>query len=280
MTREIKVAHSPDSDDAFMFYALATDKLDTGDIQFTHVLRDIQTLNQIAMTTREYDVTAVSFHAYAYLAEHYMLLPHGASIGDGYGPIVVARDPFPASEISRKRIAVPGTLTSAYLALRLHTPEFEYGVVPFDEIIEAVVDGSYDAGLLIHEGQLTYHEQGLGKVVDLGDWWKKETGLPLPMGGNVIRRELGPDLQRQVSYWLHRSIEYSMEHRQDALNYALQFARDMPAETADRFVAMWVNQSTLGYTDRDRQAVQLLLDEGFRKGVIPRQVAVEFVPAT
>jgi 1,4-dihydroxy-6-naphthoate synthase len=280
MTREIKVAHSPDSDDAFMFYALATDKLDTGDIQFTHVLRDIQTLNQIAMTTREYDVTAVSFHAYAYLAEHYMLLPHGASIGDGYGPIVVARDPFPASDLSRKRIAVPGTLTSAYLALRLHTPEFEYGVVPFDEIIEAVVDGSYDAGLLIHEGQLTYHEQGLGKVVDLGDWWKKETGLPLPMGGNVIRRELGPDLQRQVSYWLHRSIEYSMEHRQDALNYALQFARDMPAETADRFVAMWVNQSTLGYTDRDRQAVQLLLDEGFRKGVIPRQVAVEFVPAT
>ena len=280
MTREIKVAHSPDSDDAFMFYALATDKLDTGDIQFTHVLRDIQTLNQIAMTTREYDVTAVSFHAYAYLAEHYMLLPHGASIGDGYGPIVVARDPFPASELSQKRIAVPGTLTSAYLALRLHTPEFEYGVVPFDEIIEAVVDGSYDAGLLIHEGQLTYHEQGLGKVVDLGDWWKKETGLPLPMGGNVIRRELGPDLQRQVSYWLHRSIEYSMEHRQDALNYALQFARDMPAETADRFVAMWVNQSTLGYTDRDRQAVQLLLDEGFRKGVIPRQVAVEFVPAS
>jgi 1,4-dihydroxy-6-naphthoate synthase len=155
MTREIKVAHSPDSDDAFMFYALATDKLDTGDIQFTHVLRDIQTLNQIAMTTREYDVTAVSFHAYAYLAEHYVLLPHGASIGDGYGPIVVARDPFPASELSRKRIAVPGTLTSAYLALRLHTPEFEYGVVPFDEIIEAVVDGSYDAGLLIHEGQLT-----------------------------------------------------------------------------------------------------------------------------
>ncbi len=280
MTREIKVAHSPDSDDAFMFYALATDKLDTGDIQFTHVLRDIQTLNQIAMTTREYDVTAVSFHAYAYLAEHYMLLPHGASIGDGYGPIVVARDPFPASELSRKRIAVPGTLTSAYLALRLHTPEFEYGVVPFDEIIEAVVDGSYDAGLLIHEGQLTYHEQGLGKVVDLGDWWKKETGLPLPMGGNVIRRELGPDLQRQVSYWLHRSIEYSMEHRQDALNYALQFARDMPAETADRFVAMWVNQSTLGYTDRDLQAVQRLLDEGFRKGVIPRQVVAEFVPAS
>ncbi|MGA1368482.1 MAG: MqnA/MqnD/SBP family protein [Blastocatellia bacterium] len=280
MTREIKVAHSPDSDDAFMFYALATNKLDTGDIQFTHVLRDIQTLNQIAMTTREYDVTAVSFHAYAYLAEHYMLLPHGASIGDGYGPIVVARDPFPASELSRKRIAVPGTLTSAYLALRLHTPEFEYGVVPFDEIIEAVVDGSYDAGLLIHEGQLTYHEQGLGKVVDLGDWWKKETGLPLPMGGNVIRRELGPDLQRQVSYWLHRSIEYSMEHRQDALNYALQFARDMPAETADRFVAMWVNQSTLGYTDRDLQAVQRLLDEGFRKGVIPRQVVAEFVPAS
>jgi 1,4-dihydroxy-6-naphthoate synthase len=279
MTREIKVAHSPDSDDAFMFYALATDKLDTGEIHFTHVLQDIQTLNQVAMTTREYDVTAVSFHAYAYLAEHYLLLPHGASIGDGYGPLVVAREAFPAGELSRKRIAVPGTLTSAYLALRLHTPEFEYGVVPFDQIIDAVVSGTYDAGLLIHEGQLTYHQQGLSKIVDLGAWWKKETGLPLPMGGNVIRRDLGPELQRQVSYWLHRSIEYSMEHRQDALNYALQFARDMPEETADRFVAMWVNQSTLGYTAQDREAVQRLLDEGFRQGIIPQQVRVEFVPA-
>lgn len=275
--REIKVAHSPDSDDAFMFYALATDKLDTGALQFTHVLKDIQTLNQVAMTTREYDVTAVSFHAYAYIADHYALLPHGASIGDGYGPIVVAREPFSASELKNKRIAVPGTLTSAYLALRLHTPEFEYAVVPFDEIIDEVAGGRYDAGLLIHEGQLTYHEQGLNKIVDLGQWWKQETSLPLPMGGNVIKRELGAELQREVSSWLHRSIQYSMDHREDALRYAMQFARDMPVETADRFVEMWVNNSTLGYTDRDRQGVRLLLDEGFRKGIIPHQVQVEFV---
>jgi 1,4-dihydroxy-6-naphthoate synthase len=276
MTREIKVAHSPDSDDAFMFYALATDKLDTGELHFTHVLRDIQSLNQVAMTTREYDVTAVSFHAYAYIAEHYILLPHGASIGDGYGPIVVARDNFPAGDLKKKRIAVPGTLTSAYLALRLHTPEFEYGVEPFDEIIGAVLSGEYDAGLLIHEGQLTYHEDGLRKIIDLGEWWKQETGLPLPMGGNVIRRDLGPALQREVSGWLRQSIQYSMDHRDDALSYAMQFAREMPVETADKFVAMWVNSSTLSYTDRDRQAVQLMLDEGFRKGIIPREVRVEF----
>ncbi len=275
--REIKVAHSPDSDDAFMFYGLATGKLDTGELHFTHVLNDIQTLNQTAMTTREYDVTAVSFHAYAYIADHYALLPHGASIGDGYGPIVVAREAFPASEIKTRRIAIPGALTSAYLTLRLHTPEFDYGVVPFDRIIDEVVRGDFDAGLLIHEGQLTYREHGSSKIVDLGAWWKTETGLPLPMGGNAIKRELGAELQREVSHWLRRSIQYSMDNRQDALNYALQFARDMPAETADLFVTMWVNNSTLGYTDRDRKAVQLLLDEGFRKGVIPSQVKVEFV---
>ena len=275
--REIKVAHSPDSDDAFMFYGLATNKLDTGELHFTHVLKDIQSLNQIAMTTQEFDVTAVSFHAYAYIADNYALLPHGASIGDGYGPIVVAREPFPASELKNKRIAIPGKLTSAFLALKLHTPEFEFGVEPFDEIIDLVAAGKYDAGLLIHEGQLTYHEQGLDKIVDLGAWWKAETSLPLPMGGNAIKRDLGPELQKQISYWLHRSIQFSMDNREAALAYAMQFARDMPTETADRFVAMWVNTSTLGYTDRDRQAVQLLLDEGFKKGVIPKQVQVEFV---
>jgi len=275
--REIKVAHSPDSDDAFMFYGLATDKIDTGDLRFTHVLKDIQSLNQIAMTTRDYDVTAVSFHAYAHIADNYALLPHGASIGDGYGPIVVAREPFPASELKDKRIAIPGTLTSAFLALKLHTSDFEYGVEPFDEIIDIVAAGKYDAGLLIHEGQLTFHEQGLDKIVDLGEWWLKETGLPLPMGGNAIKRDLGPELQRQVSHWLHHSIQFSMDHREDALRYAMQFARDMPVETADRFVAMWVNKSTLSYTDRDRKGVQSLLDEGFRKGVIPKQVKVEFV---
>ncbi len=260
-----------------MFYGLATDKLDTGELQFSHVLKDIQSLNQIAMTTQEYDVTAVSFHAYAYISDNYALLPHGASIGDGYGPIVVAREPVPASELKNMRIAIPGKLTSAFLSLKLHTPEFEYGVEPFDEIIDLVVDKKYDAGLLIHEGQLTFHEQGLHKIVDLGAWWKQETGLPLPMGGNAIRRSLGPELQKQVSYWLHRSIQYSMDNRQAALAYAMQFARDMPTETADQFVAMWVNSSTLGYTDRDRQAVRLLLDEGFRKGVIPNRVNVEFV---
>jgi 1,4-dihydroxy-6-naphthoate synthase len=277
MKKEIKVAHSPDSDDAFMFYGLATDRLDTGELRFVHVLKDIQTLNQIAMTTREYDVTAVSFHAYAYIADHYLLLPHGASIGDGYGPILVAREEFPLDQIASKRIAVPGTLTSAFLALRLHTPDFEYSVVPFDQIIDEVVRGEYDAGLLIHEGQLTYQEDGLVKVLDLGEWWKRETDLPLPMGGNAIRRELGPDLQREVSRWLHRSIEFSLENRKDALAYAMQFAREMPVETADKFVAMWVNKSTLGYTERDRRAVQLMLDEGYRKGVIPRQVKVDFV---
>ncbi len=275
--REIKVAHSPDSDDAFMFYGLATDKLDTGDLEFTHVLKDIQSLNQIAMTTQEFDVTAVSFHAYAYLADNYALLPHGASIGDGYGPIVVAREPFPASELKNKRIAIPGELTSAFLALKLHTPEFEYGVEDFQSIIDLVVTGKYDAGLLIHEGQLTYHEDGLDKIVDLGAWWLKETGLPLPMGGNAIKRDLGPELQQRVSHWLHRSIQFSLDNREDALNYAMQFARDMPTETADKFVAMWVNSSTLGYTERDKQGVRLLLDEGFRKGVIPNKVAVEFV---
>jgi len=277
MKQEIKVAHSPDSDDAFMFYGLATDRLDTGDLRFVHVLKDIQTLNQIAMTTREYDVTAISFHAYAYIADNYMLLPHGASIGDGYGPILVARERFTPGEIASKRIAVPGTLTSAFLALNLHTPKFEYSVVPFDQIIDEVVKGEYDAGLLIHEGQLTYQDEGLVKVLDLGEWWKQETDLPLPMGGNAIRRELGGELQREVSRWLHRSIEFSLENRKDALAYAMQFAREMPVETADRFVAMWVNKSTLGYTERDRRAVQLMLDEGYRKGVIPRQVKVDFV---
>ncbi len=277
MTTQIKVAHSPDSDDAFMFYGLATDKIDTDELEFTHVLKDIQSLNQIAMTTQEFDVTAVSFHAYAHISDNYALLPHGASIGDGYGPIVVAREPVPASRLKDMTIAIPGTLTSAFLALKLYLPEFKYVVVEFDKIIDEVKAGNVDAGLLIHEGQLTYHEDGLDKIVDLGAWWKKETGLPLPMGGNCIRRSLGRELQLEVSKWLHRSIEYSMDNREAALNYSMQFARDMEVETADRFVAMWVNKSTLGYTEADKKAVQLLLDEGFKAGVIPKQVQVEFV---
>ncbi len=275
-TRTITVAHSPDSDDAFMFYALANDKIDTGDLQFTHVLEDIQSLNEKAMRG-VYDVTAISFHAYAYIADKYALLPHGASIGDNYGPIVVAREPFQAEDLSKIKVAVPGTLTSAFLALRIFNPAFEYEVVPFDRIIEAVQEGRADAGLLIHEGQLFYQSMGLHKVIDLGEWWHARTGLPLPMGGNVIRRELGPEMMRKVSGYLHESIKYSLTHREDALAYAMQFARDMKPELADRFVSMWVNDLTLDYTERGREAVRLLLKEGYERGIIPHPVEVEFV---
>ena len=275
-TRQITVAHSPDSDDAFMFYALATDKIDTGDLRFTHVLEDIQTLNEKAMRG-VYDVTAISFHAYAYISDRYVLLPHGASIGDNYGPIVVAREPHQAEDLARLKIAVPGTLTSAFLALRILCPDFEYVVVPFDQIIRAVEEGAADAGLLIHEGQLFYQDLGLHKVVDLGEWWHQWTTLPLPMGGNAIRRDLGPETVRRVSGYLHESIRYSLDHRSDALAYAMQFARDMDTELADRFVAMWVNQMTLDYTARGRAAVQRLLDEGAERGHIPHRVEVEFV---
>jgi 1,4-dihydroxy-6-naphthoate synthase len=274
--RTISIAHSPDSDDAFMFYALATNKLDTGDLEFTHVLEDIQSLNEKAMRG-VYDVTAISFHAYAYIADRYALLPHGASIGDNYGPIVVAREPYKIEDLSRLKIAVPGKLTSAFLALRILCPDFAYEVVAFDRIIDAVRGGACDAGLLIHEGQLFYQNLGLQKVVDLGEWWHASTGLPLPMGGNVIRRDLGTETVARVSHYLHESIRYSLEHRADALAYAMQFARDMDAELADRFVGMWVNELTLDYTERGRVAVQRLLDEGAARGIIPRRVEVEFV---
>jgi len=275
-TRTITVAHSPDSDDAFMFYGLATGKIDTGDLRFEHVLEDIQTLNEKAMRG-VYDVTAVSFHAYAYVSDKYALLPHGASIGEGYGPIVVAREPHKLEDLSRLKVAVPGELTSAFLALKILCPEFEHEVVPFDKIIDAVREGRADAGLLIHEGQLFYQRLGLHKVVDLGEWWKEWTDLPLPMGGNVVRRDLGAETVGRVSRHLHESIRYSLDHRQDALRYAMQFARDMDEGLADRFVGMWVNQLTLDYTERGREAVQRLLDEGAARGVIPRRVEVEFV---
>ena len=274
-TRTITVAHSPDSDDAFMFYGLATHKLDTGSLSFTHVLKDIQTLNEEAFRGT-YDVTAVSFHAYAYIADKYLLLPHGASIGDNYGPILVSREPAKAAEISQLKIAVPGTLTSAFLALRIFNTDFKYEVVPFDKIIDAVTSGQCDAGLLIHEGQLFYESIGLHKVLDLGEWWHERTGLPLPMGGNVIRRELGPEIIRQVSHCLSESIRYSLANREDALAYAMQFARDMDTDLADRFVGMWVNDLTLDYTDRGREAVQRLLMEGFERGIIPNRPNVEF----
>ena len=274
-TRTITVAHSPDSDDAFMFYGLATNKLDTGSLNFTHVLKDIQTLNEEAFRGT-YDVTAVSFHAYAYIADKYLLLPHGASIGDNYGPILVSREPAKAADISTLKIAVPGTLTSAFLALRIFNADFKYEVVPFDKIIDAVKSGECDAGLLIHEGQLFYESIGLHKVLDLGEWWHERTGLPLPMGGNVIRRELGPEIIRQVSHCLSESIRYSLANRDDALAYAMQFARDMDTDLADRFVAMWVNDLTLDYTDRGREAVQRMLMEGFERGIIPNRPTVEF----
>jgi 1,4-dihydroxy-6-naphthoate synthase len=276
MSETITLAHSPDSDDAFMFYGLATHKLDTGELNFQHLLKDIQTLNEEAMRGT-YDVTAISFHAYAYINDKYALLPHGASIGDNYGPIVVSRHPATPADIPKLKIAIPGKLTSAFLALRIFNSEFEYQVVPFDKIIDAVQDGTCDAGLLIHEGQLFFESKGLHKVLDLGEWWHQLHGLPLPMGGNAIRRDLGPGKIKEVSKLLRESIGYSLSHREDALQYAMQFARDMEPELADRFVAMWVNELTLDYTERGREAVRLLLDEGYKKGVIAHAVQVDFV---
>jgi 1,4-dihydroxy-6-naphthoate synthase len=278
----ITVAHSPDSDDAFMFYGLASHNVDTGGIVVDQVLADIETLNRAAFDGK-YEVTAVSFHAFAHLADKYALLPHGASMGDNYGPIVVAPASAPAKEagafgeVKGRRIAIPGTLTTAYLALRLYEPDFEYVVVPFDEIQQAVLDGKAEAGLLIHEGQLTYQDEGLRKIVDLGEWWNERTGgLPLPLGGNIIRRDLGPDMIRKVSKMLHESIAYALSHRKDAVEYAEQFGRGLDRERTDKFVGMYVNDLTLGYGDRGRQAVERLMTEAFDKGLIPNRVAVEF----
>ena len=273
--RTISVAHSPDSDDAFMFYGLATNKLETDGLKFEHTLKDIQSLNEDARKG-VFDVTAISFHAYAYVAEIYALLPHGASIGEKYGPILVSKELLRPSQIGKLKIAIPGELTSAYLALRIYNRDFEHVVMPFDEIIEAVQKGEADAGLLIHEGQLFYNQLGLNKVLDLGEWWHEKTGLPLPMGGNVIRRDLGKELMSKVSKHIHQSIVYSMENREDALSYAMQFARDMQPELADRFVAMWVNDLTLDYGDRGREAVRRLLDEGHNAGIIPNKVKIDF----
>jgi 1,4-dihydroxy-6-naphthoate synthase len=271
----ITVAHSPDSDDAFMFYGLASGAVDTGGIEVDQVLSDIETLNRAAFEGK-YEVTAVSFHAFAHLADKYALLPHGASMGDNYGPIVVARDDG-ATQVKGKKIAIPGTLTTAYLALRLYEPDFEYVVVPFDQIEPFVKDGHADAGLLIHEGQLTYQDNGLRKVVDLGEWWNQRTGgLPLPLGGNIIRRDLGPDMIRKVSKLLHDSIAYALSHRKDAVEYAQQFGRGLDKDRTDTFVGMYVNDLTLGYGERGRQGVERLMTEAFEKGLIPNRVPVEF----
>lgn len=276
MATKITIAHSPDSDDAFMFYGLASGRVPTEGLQIEQVLADIESLNRAAVEGR-YEVTAVSFHAYAHLSDTYALLPHGASMGDRYGPILVARGDGPTS-LEGTRVAVPGTLTTAFLALRLYDPTVAYEVMPFDEILPAVVDGRAQAGVLIHEGQLTYAEQGLRKVVDLGEWWADRTGgLPLPLGGNVIRRDLGSELMRRVSRLLHDSIACALEHRDEAIDYALRFGRGLDRTRTDRFVGMYVNELTLDYGPRGRAAVARLLDEAFERGLVPRRVPVDFV---
>lgn len=271
----ITVAHSPDADDAFMFYALAKDKLDTGDLRFEHTLKDIQSLNVDALD-EVYDVTAISFGMYPRIADRYALLSSGSSIGDGYGPIVVSREPLAKEELSTVTVAVPGENTSAYISLRLFDTDFKHVVMDFNDIQEAVLDGRVAAGLLIHEGQLTYAEEGLHKVIDLGEWWKERTGLPLPMGGNAIRRSLGEDVMRKASHWLRESIRYSMEHRDAALDYAMQYGRDLPREKADRFVAMWVNDLTLDYGERGREAVRRFLDEAHAAALLPKIETYDF----
>jgi 1,4-dihydroxy-6-naphthoate synthase len=273
----IAVGHSPDPDDAFMFYALAHDKIDTGNLRFRHELQDIETLNRRALRG-DLEVTAVSIHAYAHLLDKYALLPSGCSMGDRYGPMVVSRMPMSVADLNKSRIAVPGTLTTAFLSLRLlHSGEFQYEVVPFDQILGAVAAGRYDAGLIIHEGQLTFQNQGLHLVIDLGVWWQERSGLPLPLGGNVVRRDLGTETIRQISRLLKESIRYALAHRDDALAYALRYARDMDKSLADRFVGMYVNEWTLDYGPRGREAVRRLLEEGHKAGIIPSPVAVEFV---
>jgi 1,4-dihydroxy-6-naphthoate synthase len=275
MPQRITVAHSPDSDDAFMFYGLASGAVDTHGIEVDQVLADIETLNRAAFDGK-YEVTAVSFHAYAHLVDKYALLPHGASMGDNYGPIVVARQDG-AREVKGRKIAIPGTLTTAYLALQLYEKDFTHVVVPFDEIEQFVLDGKADAGLLIHEGQLTYSENGLRKIVDLGEWWSARTGgLPLPLGGNIIRRDLGPAMIAKVSKLLHDSIAYALSHRKDAVDYAQQFGRGLDKARTDTFVGMYVNDLTLGYGERGRQGVERLMTDAFEQGLIPQRVPVEF----
>jgi len=280
--RTIRLAHSPDADDAFMFWALATGKIDTGDRRYLHELGDIESLNRRALKG-ELEVTAVSFHAYAYLADRYALLAHGASIGERCGPRLVARDPAPADPrgaLAGKRVAVPGELTTAFLALRLYQPGFEYAVVPFDRIEDWVAAGRADAGLLIHEGQLTHGDRGLHLWVDLGEWWHEETGLPLPLGGNVVRRDLGKELMQAVARDLRASIAYGLAHRAEALRHARAFSRGLDAARTDRFVGMYVNAFTVDCGPTGRRAVAELLARGARAGLIPAPAELAFVAAT
>ena len=277
--REILVAHSPDSDDAFMFYGLATNKIRVPGLKFSHTLCDIETLNRKALEGF-YDITAISFHAYPYIQDKYALMPSGGSVGEGYGPMIVAARNVTAEEITKCRIAVPGTMTTAYLALKLFAPEIATDVVPFDQIIPQVLAGKYEAGLIIHEGQLTFNKSGLHKIVDMGKWWRDTTGLPLPLGGNAIRRELGPELIASCCTALRDSIRYALEHREQALEYAMQFARDLDRQMADKFVGMYVNERTLDYGKDGREAITKLLEMGHEAGIIPHKPAVEFVGDT
>ncbi|MFI5184691.1 MAG: menaquinone biosynthesis family protein [Vicinamibacteria bacterium] len=274
----ISLAHSPDSDDAFMFYGLARGKVDSADLEVVHTLTDIETLNRHAMEGR-HEVTAISFHAYPYVADKYALMPCGGSIGDGYGPLLVAREPLDAETLGTRTVAVPGTLTTAYLALRLFAPGVKTRVVPFDEIMDEVRRGRVDVGLIIHEGQLTFGGQGLQKIADLGAWWKAKTGLPLPLGGNAVRRDLGPELMKRLTRLVRETVRYSLNHRKEGLEYAMSFARGMDPSVADRFVGMWVNDMTVEIGERGRKAVQALLDRGYEAGVIPKRVSVDFVEA-
>ena len=274
--REISIAHSPDSDDAFMFYGLATDKVQVPGYRFTHTLTDIETLNQKAMHEAFYDVTAISFHAYPYVQENYALMPCGGSVGEGYGPMIIARRPYSLDEVRRVKIAIPGQLTTANLVLQMALPGVATEIVPFDQIIPRVLAGKYEAGLIIHEGQLTYLRDGLHCVLDMGTWWREQTGLPLPLGGNAIRRDLGTPIHRMMNQALRDSVGYALKHREEALAHAMQYARDLDAASANRFVGMYVNERTLDYGDDGKEAIRRLLKMGHERGVIPQAVRVDF----
>lgn len=273
----LRLAHSPDSDDAFMFYALATGKVRVPGVKFDHVLCDIETLNQAAHK-ETYDITAVSFYGYAFIADKYVLLDCGASFGEGYGPIVVSSRPIKKGDLAGKKIAIPGLRTTSYLALKLFEPNVETVTVPFDQILDAVQSKEVDAGLVIHEGQLLFSQIGLNRVVDLGQWWQETTGLPLPLGANAIRRSLGPEIGRQVTRVIRESVSYALHHREEALEYAMQFARDMDPALADQFVGMYVNRWTLDYGKQGRHAVRELFAKAAAAGLVPSSFKVEFLP--
>ena len=274
---DISIAHSPDSDDAFMFYGLATNKVRVPGYRFTHTLCDIETLNRRAMDEAFFDVTAISFHAYPYVQKNYALMGCGGSVGEDYGPMVVSSRPLEPGELGSIKIAIPGTLTTAYLALKIFNPAIQTETVPFDQIIPAIQAGSYEAGLIIHEGQLTYSASGLNKILDLGVWWRETTGMMLPLGGNAIRRSLGAESHKIISKALRESIQHAMDHREQALEYAMQFARDLDAGLANRFVSMYVNQRTLDYGADGREAISTLLNMGHKRGIIPIAPKVDFV---